>query len=123
LARQESQFCRLARRCCRITQRLFTSRRFRRKRVKRWRLNLVSAEEGGERRLAASWSGCTRGYARRSQVKLHGLAPLVCILPPGTCAVIGIIAGARRDERKVIGALYADQLKPVTDVNPHPLGY
>jgi hypothetical protein len=37
--------------------------------------------------------------------------------------VIGVVASARRDERKVIGALYADQFKPVADVDPHPLGY
>jgi hypothetical protein len=37
--------------------------------------------------------------------------------------VIGIVASARGDERKVIGALHADQFKAATDVNPHRLGY
>jgi hypothetical protein len=37
--------------------------------------------------------------------------------------VISVITSARGDEREVIGALYADQFKPVADVNPHPLGY
>jgi hypothetical protein len=54
---------------------------------------------------------------------MRRLAPFVGILPPGASAVIGIVAGARRDKRKVIGALHADQFKPIADVNPHRLGY
>ena len=37
--------------------------------------------------------------------------------------VIGIVASARGDERKVIGAFHADQFKAAADVNPHRLGY
>jgi hypothetical protein len=32
-------------------------------------------------------------------------------------------AGARRHEQQLIGALHADQLEPVSDVDSHRLGY
>ena len=31
--------------------------------------------------------------------------------------------GARRYEQQLLGALYANQLEPITDVYPHRLGY
>jgi hypothetical protein len=37
--------------------------------------------------------------------------------------MIGIVASARGDERKILGALHADQFKPAADVNLHRLGY
>ncbi|MEY4036465.1 MAG: hypothetical protein RL715_684, partial [Chloroflexota bacterium] len=41
----------------------------------------------------------------------------------GAGCVICIVAGARRGEQQLVGALHADQFKPVADVNPHRLGY
>jgi hypothetical protein len=37
--------------------------------------------------------------------------------------VICVVAAAWRGEQQLLGALHADQFKPVTDVNPHRLGY
>jgi hypothetical protein len=37
--------------------------------------------------------------------------------------VVGVRVGARRHEQQLVGALHADQLEPVTDVNSHRLGY
>jgi hypothetical protein len=37
--------------------------------------------------------------------------------------VICIVAAAWWGEQQLLGALHADQLKPVADINPHRLGY
>jgi hypothetical protein len=37
--------------------------------------------------------------------------------------MVGARTGAGRHEQQLIGVLHADQLKPVTDVNSHRLGY
>jgi hypothetical protein len=37
--------------------------------------------------------------------------------------MIGIVTSARREKGKVFGTLHADQFEPITDVNPHRLGY
>ncbi len=79
--------------------------------------------EGGECRLATRRGGGARRHVRGPRIKLGRLTPFVRILPPGAGGVISIVASARGDERKVIGALHADQFKAATDVNPHRLGY
>ena len=37
--------------------------------------------------------------------------------------MVGARIGAGRHEEQLIGALHADELKPVTDVDSHRLGY
>jgi hypothetical protein len=123
LARQESQLRRLPwrRRC--VTKRLFTRWRLWCKWIEGWRFAHLCAEKGGECRLAARRGSGARRHVRGPRIKVGRLAPFVCILPPGAGGVIGIVASARGDERKIIGALHADQFKPIADVNPHRLGY
>jgi hypothetical protein len=123
LARQESQLRRLPwrRRC--VTKRLFTRWRLWCKWIEGWRFAHLRAEKGGECRLATRRGGGARRHVRGPRIKVGRLTPFVCILPPGAGGVIGIVTCARGDERKVIGALHADQFKAATDVNPHRLGY
>ena len=83
----------------------------------------IGAEECGEGALPPCRCAGSRRRVRCGAAAGRRLAATVGVLPPGAGGVVGARAGAGRHEQQLIGALHADQLKPVTDVDSHRLGY